>query len=424
MNSWRCDHGFQGPLSDLLEAMWELYPNRASIVDIQDWLIRRGQDKSEIFVCRGHSGLLRGAWNPATDGNSFLTSDNEFATSLFGLAWAGESRRITGGSLIDAFATRGVSLCWALGKTAEEKEKVRASHVAGGLKSPPTGGTSLYPHRSSKKLKLAHLTAAAEDLSTLPIDEAQRCRLRMFRSLNPLNMYPLPRAGNVFEHSATLRGDALLLHQRDLGETTLILECVLAFLEEKYRAEGRETDFESYADHAGLSLGSLDLPALRAVSRELLVKIERRSDSPPGGGSSHGDAQTYDDFKRWARKLVDDHGHEDRLVNGELKGSDPKTVFTFTMDGFDDDSGEYNTAYRVAGDTRISALAYFLILDQRHGGDQQAIFRPDLSKTGGSLKPLLGYRMDDLTGNRVPYLELHAGEIKGWNVLSRASGAR
>ncbi len=246
----------------------------------------------------------------------------------------------------------------------------------------------------------------------------------MFRSVNPMNMYPLPQAGNQFVHSARWKGTRLALKKNDLGETDEILACLVAFLEEKYRNEGHADDFAAYANAAHLDLEPRDLAALRRKSREVHVTIAPARNLC---NRSRVDPLSYEAFKEWALGIVRRHGHGpvDFFVCGEpcdmkIAGGGRPLVH-IRLDGFEEDDDKYNTVYRVARDTRVSALAYFLLLDNRHHSDCNALFRPDMSRTGGSLKPLLAFTNSDIHGRVIPHLSLYSGEVKGWNVLSQDS---
>jgi hypothetical protein len=424
-SNWNLRAGFDGSLQELFLLMAPFYPRLKDVAAVQRWLLKRAATADETFICRMHAGAPRGSWVPGGSANAYLTSDNEFAASIFGLTFAGEIERLTKGSLYDALAIPGVRLCWAFGRTFEEQRAVVESHRRAGIATQlPTGGTSLYPARSLQRLKLAHLAPAADAINTLPIDETERRRIRMFRSVNPLNMYPLPQAGHRFQHTAEWRGTRLPLRKNDLGETDDILDCILALLEERYREEGFADDFALYVENARLEVASLNMSSLRQKSRELRVTITPRTDgaeSKRGSGASADAVLTYEEFKAWAQDTVRKYGNQqcDFFVCGEPTRparSFPAPIVRVRLDGFDDDNGHYNAVYRVANDTRVSALAYFLLLDERHHGDCNAIFRPDLSRTGGSLKPLLAFSQEDLP--LVPHLALYRGEVKGWNVLS------
>jgi len=315
-----------------------------------------------------------------------------------------------------------VSLCWGFGKTAADRERVLRSHGNGAISLPRRpSGTGLYEPRGKEVLKLAHLTPAADGVSAMPVSEVERRRIRMFRSLNPLNMYPLPRAGNRFTHAAWLDGRPLHLEKKDLGETKHVLECLLALLEELYDSAAEADTFRAYARAARLDLEGLDLPALRAESRKIQVAITPKEDVRGGGSTRRGqsEALSYEAFKEEARARVQEHGRgpRDRYITGKVcKGSAPDAELFVRLERFDDDHAEFNTVYLVAMDTRISALAYFLHLDARYGGDHMAIFRPGDSSTKGSLKPFLNYEESDLREGVIPHLGLYQREVKGWNV--------
>jgi hypothetical protein len=418
MGGWDPKRGFEGPLAELFENMWAFYPRLTSTVAIQEWLLQRSRLDGELYICRRYGQHLRGAWDDGQGANPFLTSDNEFATSIFGLALLEDVSPLTRGSLKDALSLRGVKLCWAFGETTEEEQQVIATHVKGGIATPPTGGTRLYRFRSAKKLKLAHLAPAAEQVSVIPLSHGDGTRLRMLRSINPINMYPLPQAGGVFTHQAERAGKALPLKRKDLGETTAILECALAFLEERYRDSGFGAQFDLYREEA--MLAAVDLSAARKCSREITVRVSLNEE----GCAASEDVKTYDEFKEWARDIVKKYGHPhaELFVTGrEARGSDPAPVLSFVLTEFDDEYEGYNCVYGVAGDTRVSALTYFLLLDERFDGDLHAIFRPGRSKNGRGprLKPLLAFDRNDFGAGRIAHLGLHGGEVKGWNVLSR-----
>jgi hypothetical protein len=400
--------------------MSAFYPKVSAVAKVQRWLLERAAMRDETFICRTHAPLRRGEWVPGDGANAYLTSDNEFATSVFGLTSSGNADRLTSGALLDALRIRGVKLCWALGESSDQREAVTRSHAAAGISPPPTGGTSLYRFRGEMRLKLAHLAPAADEVSNLRLSEPARRQLRLIRSVNPVNMFPLPRAGNRFAHAAEWRGEPIALNKRDLGETDAIIECLIALLEERYRDAGHAEDFAAWATASLVELESLDLPALRARSRSLYVSIAAK---PASARRWEGEAELgFEGFKHWAREIVRQYGHQpvDYFVVGvpctnKLTGGGGPSRHV-ALDGFED--VEYDTVYRVAKDTRVSALAYFLLLDERHHGDCNAIFRPDVSRTRGSLKPLLSFMSVDLQQRVVPHLSLHGGEIKGWNVLS------
>lgn len=428
--SWDPKVGFDGALSELFEIMAPFYPGVKAVSEVQNWLLKRAKLEDETFICRKHAGVPRGHLVPGSGANPYLASDNEFATSVFGLTWSGNIARLTSGSMLDALALPGVKLCWAFGATPEEKQAVLRSHTAAARPlRVPLGGTSIYRPRGEQRLKLAHFTPAAEQIGALSLDERARRRLRMFRSVDPLNMYPLPQAGARYDHSAEWRGAKIPLQRHDLGETAELLSCLIALLEERYRAEGHPDDFIDYASAAQLDLASLDLPALRTKSAEIHVRV-----TPKGSFDKHSRADAmgldvlhYEAFKGWAVEIVRQYGDapSDFFACGEpckstLRGGASPLVYV-RFDGFDDDHGEYNSVYRVARDTRVSALACFLLLDRRHHGDCNAVFRPDVSRTGGSLKPLLNVAEADVYVPIVPHLSLYSGEVKGWNLLSRDS---
>lgn len=423
---WDPRSGFNGTLHALFEFMLPFYPAVEALAEVQRWLLTRAMVQDETFITRLHAGVMRGAYVPGIgEGNPYLTSDNEFAASVVGLTYSGQVGRLTRGSLLDVLTIPGVKLCWAFGKSAEEKDLVQRSHaLARSLLRPPTGGTSLYRPRGEQRLKLAHLTPAAATLGASVLEEPELRRLRMFRSVNPLNMFPLPQAGRRFDHAAHWNGRPLPLEKRDLGETTEILECLIALLEEKFRLAGHADTFAAFAQAAQLDLYSLDLSVLKQKSQQIRVTITPTTNDS-GRLRSKEPVLTYEDFKAWAQEIVKQYGGmpEDYFVckvpcTQKLTGGGGPIVL-FRIDGFVNDA-DYNAVYRVAKDTRVSALAYFLLLDGRCHRDVDATFRPDHSRGGGSRKPLLAHSPADLSPPAVPHLSLYSGEVKGWNVLEAA----
>lgn len=344
------DH-FEGSLYDLLEKCTKFLPPKDRLIKAQEWLIN--QFYGETLFLRKYKGHNIRGKTYSHDGIEFVAVDNEPLNSLYEFLQSNDID--TEKSFNQYLKNKIFHLSWYLDEGFDLRKDL---YKIGGVKT--SYRTDNY------KFKLAHIFDAAKGLSS------NDPKLRFFRSLNPINIFPFP-SSRTFDFTQDFTDKS------DIAEVEEVQKYMFAYINHYISDTNAIDKFLLHSNHQGwrdVDLQNAKNIKLKVTRKDLSKTKSTSTSNKLKKTNTNKDANRKDPcpklLKKEALKNIDElYVHLKTWISTNpktdyvagKKDSNGWVRFYHPIEFDIDDAEDYKgVCWVIKGDTKLQAIKDFVYL--------------------------------------------------------------